>query len=574
MDFMALRPEYLTFDKILSNRLFSIPSYQRAYSWKEKQRKELFNDILKLYQGKDCNRHHFMATIVCLDKNEKQMVGTDELVRVDVVDGQQRLTTLIILLKALAKKLVEKTDDEKEEAKKLQELLVKKDERLILLQTNHDSAKLFTNYLITGKIPAENQIKTAAEKNLVNAFNECEKFINEHWCLLNNDDLLGLLILIRHRLDFIFYTLQDEGAVYTVFEVLNSRGLEVDWLDKCKSMLMGVAFEKFTENVAKEKIKTLHRCWSNIYATIGKRSVSGQEILSISATLRDVLPNSKLLSAEKALEFFRDEALKRPESVVDISHWIEEVTQKFVECSEEIRLKAITDISQARLLYISINLSNLLPEVKTQILSYWEKITFRIFGIYRKDSRTMVGDYVRLACKIINGAGEEEILKDFIGISKKHPAVNIEFELANKDCYNNWTEEVRYFLYRYEEYLVGQKGGFLEKDIWNKIWVDSPSKTIEHIHPQKFGRDWEGKIGKNQEEVADHVHRVGNLLLLPSSLNSKAATQAFAAKKVIYGENHLRMMDTVMREDQWTLKEIEKREKEMVEFALKTWGDL
>ena len=162
MDFMALRPEYLTFDKILSNRLFSIPSYQRAYSWKEKQRKELFNDILKLYQGKDCNRHHFMATIVCLDKNEKQMVGTDELVRVDVVDGQQRLTTLIILLKALAKKLVEKTDDEKEEAKKLQELLVKKDERLILLQTNHDSAKLFTNYLITGKIPAENQIKTAA----------------------------------------------------------------------------------------------------------------------------------------------------------------------------------------------------------------------------------------------------------------------------------------------------------------------------------------------------------------------------------------------------------------------------
>ena len=57
-------------------------------------------------------------------------------------------------------------------------------------------------------------------------------------------------------------------------------------------------------------------------------------------------------------------------------------------------------------------------------------------------------------------------------------------------------------------------------------------------------------------------------------MNSKAATQAFAAKKVIYGENHLRMMDTVMREDQWTLKEIEKREKEMVEFALKTWGDL
>ena len=54
-----------------------------------------------------------------------------------------------------------------------------------------------------------------------------------------------MLRILRNRLGFIFYVLDDEGSVYTVFEVLNSRGLEVDWLDKSKSMLMGIAFEKF-----------------------------------------------------------------------------------------------------------------------------------------------------------------------------------------------------------------------------------------------------------------------------------------------------------------------------------------
>ena len=55
---------------------------------------------------------------------------------------------------------------------------------------------------------------------------------------------MDLVILLKSKLYFILHVIDDEGSVYTVFEVLNSRGLEVDWLDKCKSMLMGIAFEK------------------------------------------------------------------------------------------------------------------------------------------------------------------------------------------------------------------------------------------------------------------------------------------------------------------------------------------
>lgn len=238
---MALKPEYLTLAKVLEKRLFAIPDYQRAYSWKTQQRKELFGDINKVMSASDTNRHHFMATIVCLQTNQTEEIGTDELERLDIVDGQQRLTTLIVLLKTIAIYL-EKCDGELErgEAAKLNELLVKDGGRLILLQTNHISKIIFDDYLTNNKIPDKNNLKTLAEFNLYDAFIDCQKYVES---FEDSKDVLNLLKTVKNRLDFIFYVLEDEGAVYTVFEVLNSRGLAVAWLDKCKSMLMGIVFE-------------------------------------------------------------------------------------------------------------------------------------------------------------------------------------------------------------------------------------------------------------------------------------------------------------------------------------------
>ena len=123
---MALKPEYLPLIKILEKQLFAISDQQRAYSWKTQQRKELFQDIEKVLYASDSNRHHFIATIVCLQTNQTEEIGTDELERLDIVDGQQRLTTLIILLKLIAI-FLEKSGGELEKAEedKLNELIVK-----------------------------------------------------------------------------------------------------------------------------------------------------------------------------------------------------------------------------------------------------------------------------------------------------------------------------------------------------------------------------------------------------------------------------------------------------------------
>ena len=103
---MALQPSYVVLDKLLYKRLFEIPDYQRTYNWGKKQRTDLFSDIKKLSSYRaEPERHHFMATVVCLNANRKEEVGADEYDTLLIVDGQQRLTTLIILLKEICRAL-------------------------------------------------------------------------------------------------------------------------------------------------------------------------------------------------------------------------------------------------------------------------------------------------------------------------------------------------------------------------------------------------------------------------------------------------------------------------------------
>ena len=89
-----IEPRYGVLQTLFADRVFRIPHYQRFYSWQTRQRDDLFNDLKKLAKdGGD--RHHFMATIVCHRTTETKDVGAAQYRIFDIVDGQQRLTTLI-----------------------------------------------------------------------------------------------------------------------------------------------------------------------------------------------------------------------------------------------------------------------------------------------------------------------------------------------------------------------------------------------------------------------------------------------------------------------------------------------
>ena len=177
---MILNPTQKDVGELLSGRLFRIPDYQRAYSWRTSQRGDLFADILETHAKK---RKHFMATVVARQSSTKTIAGDDFSV-VDIIDGQQRITTIVILFKAIAKAL-KNTSDVKEDtsdvnaaiANKLNDLLMKGDDyQEILLQTNHGASGIFKSYIKTGVVAAD-QVKTSADQNLVDAMQECEAFI-------------------------------------------------------------------------------------------------------------------------------------------------------------------------------------------------------------------------------------------------------------------------------------------------------------------------------------------------------------------------------------------------------------
>jgi len=119
---ITIQPQYLTLAKLLDGRLFQIPEYQRAYSWTSRQREDLFEDIDQTFT-KGPEEGHFMAALVCL-RRKKQSLGTDEYYIMEVVDGQQRLTTLITLLNIIKLKLDKKQRAEAKMREELAELLV------------------------------------------------------------------------------------------------------------------------------------------------------------------------------------------------------------------------------------------------------------------------------------------------------------------------------------------------------------------------------------------------------------------------------------------------------------------
>ena len=570
---MKMDPQNLTFSQLLHGRLFRIPAYQRPYSWQKKQRNELFGDLLTLHEKKQ--DFHFMATVVGVNRGRK-ILGTDEYQLVDIVDGQQRLTTLILLLKAISLALPA-GDSERQ---KIESLLIKSDENtLTLLQTNHDYSGYFIDYMRYGKKPDVTEFSRAADKNIVHGILDAEAFVAS-WSKETDESLVTLLASVKNRLCCIFHALDDERMVYTVFEILNTRGLPVAWLDRCKAVLMGVAFDE-AQNPS-EMIAELHEIWCRIYERVGVRQGLSSESLRFAATLWSADSLSKVCSDADALEVFRDSAVGHPNNTVAISKFIEQVAGALDQLLADTQKAAVTKIAHARLLAVAIELRFSGAE-QERLLVQWEHISFRIFGLFRRDSRTGIGAYVRLARAIYGSDGQSpsyarsmQAIKALAGSDKQFTARAGAEALRNTDCYDGWEESLRYFLYARERWLDAQSNRPVPTAQWNKIWSESASRTIEHILPQSPDGDsvWADALRHAGIEVQDVCHRLGNLVLLPKPLNSQASNADFSTKREIYRTTGLAITDEIAAEAQWGLEQIEARENSLIEWAAEYWGDV
>ena len=247
---------------------------------------------------------------------------------------------------------------------------------------------------------------------------------------------------------------------------------------------------------------------------------------------------------------------------IEISNWLVKVVNAVNRLQEEMR-QPVTKIRHARLLAVSIILRGFPDEEERKLLNQWEKATFRIFGLCRKDARTGVGDFVRLAREIQNNL---DLSSD--GVSKRIRDIGAEYTIDwYADCYNGWEAELRYLLYRYEEHLAEQRGVSLPTQQWNQIWKETAVNSIEHILPQSKGSQniWQDGI---------FVHRLGNLLLLPPPVNSKLGDKDPEAKADAYRGTKLHIAEDVAETIDahgWDEPEITIREEEIIEWVLEEY---
>jgi len=556
---LAINPQYSALSTLFSRRLFRIPEYQRAYSWTSREREDLFEDIESVHaKGPDAG--HFMAAVVCL-RREKQTLGTDEFQVVEVVDGQQRLTTLIILLNAVKLALDSSIPSELRLTHELKELLVKSDgDELLLLQTNHDSSRHFSTFIRDGTAPSSDTATTIADREILKAIEDCHKFVAEWKRRL----VLPLLVaLLKNRLFFLVHEIADEKSVYTVFEVLNSRGLDVSWFDRLKSVLMGAAFELKKANQT-GLITDLHRTWRDIYSVIGLRQGLSTEALRFAATLRESEAPNRPSSEQQAVELLRAGA-QTAKQIREVASWLLKVSKACDAVTANPRLNAVTRISQARLLAVAIHLrSDITGAHRDALLVRWEKVSFRIYGLLCNDARTRVGDYVRLAWRIANENLSARSISREIGIIGKSFTIESAIEeLRDNNCYEGWENELRYFMFRYEEHLAKEKGLNFKNEQWERIWLVSPADSIEHI--------WAKSKAPEKSK-----HRLGNLVLLPPKLNSKLQAKTPKEKSEAYRLTGLLIAGEVAESTSstaWNTAAIKNREKALLAWAATEWAD-
>ncbi|WP_213949462.1 DUF262 domain-containing protein [Luteibacter sp. dw_328] len=553
---MRLDPKHYTLAQLLQGRLFRIPDYQRPYAWRKQQRDELFSDIEEV---QETDQDHFMATVVALVKDRRKIVA-DEYTAVDLVDGQQRITTLIVLLKAVEQAL---DLDDKVESKirsEIKDLLVKTDDHsLLLLQTNHDSTNVFADYIRSGAYGA-NAHTTEAERNLIDACMECQSFVTR-W--QKTSTLIDLVSILRNRLSMIYHELTDEASVYRVFEVLNSRGLDVKQVDKVKSQLMALIFSSAKGGAMEEALDEMREIWRRIYRTVGLRGTLADQALRFAGTLQlSYIPNRILSEEDAAAELIRAAGKDLP-SIIKVARILESIVESIDKLDQNHRIKAVTSVMQARFAATCIDIRKLAASDALRTMKAWEHVTFLVYGLGGSDKRKKVGEYTRLGHEIVNGSMSADAICDRL-IAIPGSDHHIDKVLANadwSDCYSGWAEPLRYILYRYEEHLSSKHGEKINVGEWKKIWQQDPSKSIEHITPQSSNRSF--------------IHQLGNLTMLPPGVNSSLRDKSPADKIKAYEDSGIRAtrhVAAVVRKEGWKAKNVETRTNEIIEFIREEWS--
>lgn len=470
---------------------FNIPSYQRRYSWDERQHKDLFSDLLEAFKSKTI---HFLGTL------SLQLIETRGFSSTyNIIDGQQRFTTLMILYSELAKKI--NIPEYKAQ--------LKKNDLYFLKPSNKEDSIFFQNILDgTAANPITNSQKLMKEASVffAKSIYKFSKVEAQNFCdfILNNGH-------------FLIYLVEDLSESIRMFEVINDRGLPLKYFDKIKSFYMYYS-NKFLNNslnrFVEEKFESIYKYFDSDFSYM---KVNNDETLLLHHYLSnpDLFPNWSYTKATDNIlvdikKYLLDIPNKENEGNDFIQKHLEDLLL-FIKNVESINTKIDTSnkyrdfyiyLSPAQRMYpFSIRLS--IKGILEDNISKLEIIEF--FLKYRRDPKK---DIFTLLKEIINYSGSLSDLNKYINnqiYSIWENQNDAEEILSNTD----WAK--KFILYKYNKHKNNQD---LDIDLFKKC-------EIEHIFSQSPSFPI-SDYGFTEESYESFINKIGNLTLLEKQLNGPA----------------------------------------------------
>lgn len=538
---------------------YSIPSYQRPYAWTVDQASELFDDLYDFFL-REPEDTYFLGSIVLIKEESKPAA--------EVIDGQQRLTTLTILLSALTQQFSGelRADFEnyiREPGRASQGLKPKP--RLTLRERDRDFFADHVQALQLEKLLSYDlaQLNNESQRNIQgNARLLLEKLKNMFGT--DTEKLCAFGAFLVQRCYLVAVSTPSQQSAFRVFSVLNSRGLDLLPTDIIKSDVIGristARQDEFTEKWEELEVQTGRNGFAELFGHI-----------------RMIYAKAKAKRA--LLEEFKEHVLVASPSPEDlVSNVIEPYAEAYLVAknSQYVSTANAAEINGLLKWLNRIDNSDWLP---TAILFLAQKKNEPeyVLWFFRKLERLA-------AAMHICGKNVNERIERYAPIiealqkadhSIQEPVSAVELTTEEKAAMRSVLDGKIYWLSaRRRNYLILRLDSFLTD---GAATYDPSVLTIEHVLPQtvdaksEWAQTWPDSVIRDE-----WVHRIANLVPLTQKRNSEASNFDFSRKKSAYfggrqGVSSYVLTTQVLNTTQWTPEVASARQQELLEVLANKW---
>ena len=584
---------------LFSGNLFSIPDYQRGYAWEKKQWSDFVQDLDALVEEDVTS--HYTGTVVVYENRTASAIpygATKRLKSVDVVDGQQRLTTSCLYLSVVINKLVEL--GEKEFQAEIPNYLYSG--ATCKLTLNNDTGNLFYDLLKNGYPSTE--ITTPHGKRLINACEYLKDHISTQLNVKGSENGLEYLrclydAMIR-KLAFTYYVIEEECEIGMTFELMNSRGKDLSVLELLKNYLMHWISRNALEEKRSDMTRLINKNWKDIYTNLGACNGNEDQCLRVAWTLY-------CTHAPREWEGYAGFKQNKFIPLRDFSKRSKEDAGKFINTFAE----GLTQVSQHYAVVVKPtlentfnkeekfwldkihhagNIANFLPlmiatricckagTVKLEdyltLLKAMECYAYRVFMYKGRRSDAGKTTLYAWAYQVFNHKHTLTEVIPWVHALIREYCSEKSFHKGNTDP-SNWYASrhlLKYTLFEYELYLLSNEGkGKAPLLSWGQL----SDATLEHILPQEPAKDSHWHKVWSKSEIKTCLHDIANIVLTQN--NSSYKNFDFTRKKgqvgqsPSYSNSDIRQERRIAIYEDWTPKAFYKRREELIAWIEQRW---